>query len=71
MKTILKAGRDVNGNKVLRVKVGESRAFSVQTLGNLPQTHRNGICAETVQEPRGWVMVYGTATQKAQMLFIA
>lgn len=35
--------RDKNGNKTLRVKEGDSRARSIQTNGNLPRTHRDGI----------------------------
>jgi hypothetical protein len=31
--------RDSNGNKVLQAKPGTGRAFSVQTLGNLPTAH--------------------------------
>lgn len=32
--------RDSNGNKVLQVKPDTGRAFSVQTLGNLPTAHQ-------------------------------
>ena len=31
--------RDSNGNKLLQVKPDTGRAFSVQTLGNLPAAH--------------------------------
>lgn len=31
--------RDSNGNKVLQVKPDTGRAFSIQTLGNLPTAH--------------------------------
>lgn len=42
--------RDTNGNKTLRVKTEGSRARSVQTNGNLPRTHRDGIGAWTPGE---------------------
>jgi hypothetical protein len=33
-------GRDVNGNKVVKISFPNQRPFSIQTLGNLPKTHR-------------------------------
>jgi hypothetical protein len=33
-------GRDINGNKVVKVSFPNQRPFSIQTLGNLPKTHR-------------------------------
>jgi hypothetical protein len=35
--------RDANGNTVLLIKKGRARARSIQTNGNLPRTHRDGI----------------------------
>jgi antirestriction protein len=32
-------GRDVNGNKIIKVSFPNQRAFSIQTLGDLPKTH--------------------------------
>jgi hypothetical protein len=46
----LKISRDKNGNKTLRVKIGNARAFSIQTNGNLPTTHRDGIGPHTQPE---------------------
>ena len=64
---ILKLGRDRNGNKVLRVSRRGARGFSVQTLGNLPRVHRNGLdvdYATALSELRAYVAQYGTARQK-------
>ena len=33
-------GRDVNGNKIVKLKLPIGSAFSIQTNGNLPKTHR-------------------------------
>ena len=33
-------GRDVNGNKVIKISFPNQKPFSIQTLGNLPKTHR-------------------------------
>jgi hypothetical protein len=43
MKTQYKKGIDANGNSRLIVKTGAARATSIQTNGNLPRTHRDGI----------------------------
>jgi hypothetical protein len=50
MKTKLKLGRDINGNKRLIIKEGDKRAKSIQTNGNLPLTHRDGIGSWTMAE---------------------
>jgi hypothetical protein len=57
---------DPNGNRILRVWPANSRArgFSIQTNGNLPVTHRNGICFSTPLEVAAHVRLYGTARQK-------
>jgi hypothetical protein len=65
MKTPFSITRDINGNKRLRVSVPGHRAFSIQTNGNLPTTHRDGVCPATVDEVAGYVASYGTDSQKA------
>ena len=66
----LQFATDANGNKVLRVKVDGFRRFSIQTNGNLPQTHRehevtvenfhNPIWHETCE----YIRQYGTQHQR-------
>ena len=56
-------GRDRNGNKVLRV-CDRERGFSIQTNGNLPDTHRDGITAATADEVRAYVRSCGTRRQR-------
>ena len=46
----LKIRKDRNGNKIVYVKTLENRAFSIQTNGNLPGTHRNGISEQSEKE---------------------
>ena len=46
----LEIKKDRNGNKTLSVKTLENRAFSIQTNGNLPETHRDGITQGTGKE---------------------
>ncbi len=57
-------GRDRNGNRTVRVKLKSSRAFSIQTNGNLPATHRQGVCSATQGEVSGYVRQFGTARQR-------
>ena len=66
MKLQYKLALDSNSNRILRVWAINSRArgFSVQTNGNLPITHRNGICAVTPAEVAVHVQLYGTDRQK-------
>lgn len=64
MKT-LGIGRDRNGNRVLRVGVEGGRGFSVQTNGNLPRTHRDGVGSWTWGEVAYWVQRHGTERQRA------
>ena len=64
MKINFSIGMDANGNKVLRVMRQNRRGFSVQTNGNLLETHRNGVCDATPGEVRGYVAKYGTEHQK-------
>lgn len=65
---------DANGNRVLTVKCGSARAFSLQVNGNLPITKGcdNNILANdaynrarVISEVKGYVSQYGTPTQKA------
>jgi hypothetical protein len=60
--------RDKNGNKTLRVKIQGHRAFNIQTNGNLPCVHANGITWTTIGNVKAHVNRYGT---KAQRLAIA
>jgi len=60
-------GRDRNGNRVLRVKPRHGRGFSIQTLGNLWQTHREGVGDWTKDEVADHVQSYGTNRQRLMM----
>lgn len=67
----MKISRDVNGNKVLLVTgrdLGDTkiRGFSIQTLGNLPYTHKNDLHCEltTKEEVFEYVSEFGTERQK-------
>lgn len=56
---------DTNGNRVLSVKAYDDRAFSIQTNGNLPLTHTQGInqditCLEVIE----YITKCGTDRQK-------
>jgi hypothetical protein len=58
---------DVNGNRVLSLDKNDlagARGFSVQTLGHLPKTHRDGIGPWTDGELRAYVREFGTPRQK-------
>lgn len=55
---------DRNGNSIVRVTVPGYRSFTIQTNGNLPETHRNGICPATGGEVRAYVREFGTARQR-------
>lgn len=56
---------DRNGNKILRVHPSTGRGFSIQTNGNLPKTHRNGIGDWTQGEVAAYVVAFGTSRQQA------
>lgn len=56
--------RDRNGNRILRVEGATGRGFSIQTNGNLPRTHRDGVGPWTPSEVRAWVDAYGTPRQR-------
>ncbi len=55
---------DVNGNKVCLVKPTNGRAFSIQTLANLPTTHRSGVNEKTAAEVANYVKTFGTKRQR-------
>ena len=65
MRPFLSIGFDRNGNRILRVKPINAHGFSVQTLGNLPETHRNGLGEHTPGELRAYVAAHGTPRQKS------
>lgn len=67
--TSYKIGSDINGNKVLRVKPSKGRGFSIQTLGNLPLTHKRSVGTWTDGEAKRYVAAYGTVAQR-RALFI-
>ena len=60
-----KTGRDTNGNRIVKVS-GPEGSFSIQTLGNLPITHRDGGGAThaTDTEVCAYVAAHGTTRQK-------
>ena len=60
----IKTGRDINGNKIAKIKtVGGS--FSIQTLGNMPRTHNEGVYTWSAKEVNTYVKEFGTKRQKA------
>jgi hypothetical protein len=63
--THYKTKNNVNGNKFLRITPHTGRGFSIQTLGNLPTTHRDGVGAWTAGEVEAYVVKYGSARQKS------
>ena len=63
-----KIGRDYNGNKIVKViPENGARGFRVQTLGNLDQTHRDGVGEWTPGEVAEYVRKHGTPRQRAIM----
>jgi len=56
--------RDRNGNRIVRVTIPGARPFTIQTLGNLPATHRDGICPATAVEVNAYVREFGTERQR-------
>lgn len=60
----MKISTDANGNRVLRVSVRGARGFSIQTNGNLPRTHRDGVGPWSEGEVSQWVREYGTPRQR-------
>ena len=61
-----KISRDRNGNKIVKISpVNGTRGFSVQTLGNLDQTHRDGVGEWTPGEVAEYVRAVGPPRQRA------
>ncbi len=58
--------RDTNGNKTVKITKAGYRGFSIQTNGNLPETHRTGI--PNIEEIQHYVRQYGTFYQQ-QVVF--
>ena len=56
-------GRDKNGNKTLRCSSVEG-GFSIQTNGNLPQTHCCGVTVDTDAEVCTYVHRHGSERQR-------
>lgn len=66
----MKITRDVNGNKILKIEssdIGGARGFSVQTLGNLPKTHKEGVNGDTWRELCAFIREHGTKSQKEKL----
>lgn len=68
----MQLSRDINGNKILVLSGKElgnhKRGFSIQTLGNLPETHRmtndNLNTFVAWNEVRTFINEHGTENQK-------
>ena len=58
-----KTGRDRNGNKTLRCSSVEG-GFTIQTNGNLPATHRDGVTAGTDAEVCEYVARQGNERRR-------
>jgi len=58
-----KTGRDTNGNKVVHCSSREG-GFTIQTNGNLPATHRDGVTVETDAEVCAYIRRHGTDRQR-------
>jgi len=65
--TYYKMGRDINGNKVLRVRPEGGRGFSIQTNGNIPKTDHYGVGNWTHGEVLDCVQKHGSAREKLVM----
>lgn len=69
----MKLSRDQNGNKTLKVEAKDlpsrltPRGFSVQTLGNLPETHAHGVHYATKGELFQFISEHGTAEQRTAL----
>ena len=62
---------DINGNKCLSIKFEGQRAFSIQTLGNLPIAHKAtfesvdvALFKKIESEVHSYLVLYGTQSQK-------
>ncbi len=66
----MKISRDVNGNKILKIEshdINGQRGFSVQTLGNLPKTHSEGVNFNTWRELCTFIRQCGSTSQKEKL----
>ena len=57
---------DTNGNRKLTIKNGKERATSIQTNGNLPRTHRDGIGEWTIGEVVKYRAIIAIGNQPAR-----
>lgn len=67
----MKIARDKNGNQILKITkedLHSRRGFSIQTNGNLPKTHSEGIGEHTIKEVFEYVDKYGTHLQRRLFL---
>lgn len=70
-----KISRDLNGNKIVSLKFSNGTGFSIQTNGNLPQTHKlhpgkispTDVTEFVEPEVKEYVRKYGTSRQKSIM----
>lgn len=62
MKLTLKMHK--NGYKILSVKIGKNKSFSIATNGNLPTTHQEGVGPYTKKEVINYIEQFGTKQQK-------
>ena len=58
-----KTGRDRNGNKIVHCSSREG-GFTIQTNGNLPATHRDGVTTGTDAEVCEYVAKHGNARRR-------
>jgi len=66
----MKIKYDTNGNKTLSISkhdLAGARGFSIQTLGNLPETHRNGVGKWTMFELKSYISKHGTSLQRSAL----
>lgn len=60
-------GRDVNGNRIVKVRPNGWRGFSIQTNGQLHKTHAQGVGDWTPGEVAAYVREVGTPRQRAAL----
>jgi len=60
----IELSRDRNGNKIVRFKPDHGRGFSVQTLGNMPRTHRDFDASTALSQLVAYVRQHGTDKPK-------
>ena len=68
---LIEFSRDINGNKTIKIKSKNGRSFSIQTLGNLPFTHKQTFdsvgqleLSKINKEINSYVSEHGTKRQK-------